>query len=402
MASGTATFALAGDILKDDYQPVIREQLNDTFMLLAQIESRSDDIEGTEAVVAIHTQRNPGVGARAENADLPTAGHQATDVIRVPLKYNYARFAVSGPMIEASASNRGSFDRIVEFNSKRIVVDLRREVNRQLYTPASGVIATVVSSDAPGSPGDIVVQNETEALYFEVGGIYSVQNGTGDTSRGTFVVSDIDEVNATITTTSNIPTGTTANDTIVRQGVVPSQNDELTGLVTQVDSTGTLHGLAATGVWKSYEEAVNAAPADAVFQRAMDRVHVRSGGDIKLVITTHGVVRAYAASLVSQKRYSADREVQLKGGFDGISINAGRGSVTLVPERDCPSGTAFLLTPETWYQYEMSDWSFMDRDGSVFQRITSKDAYEATLYKYHELVTDARNQNAKLTGLTEA
>lgn len=398
MASGTATFALAGDILKEDYQPVIREQLNDTFMLLSQIESRSDDIEGTNAVIAIHTERNPGVGARAENADLPTAGHQATDQMRVPLKYNYARFAVTGPMIEASASNRGSFDRIVEFNSKRIVVDLRRDVNRQLYTPASGRIAVVVSSGTPANT--ITFATETEALYFDVGGVYSVQNGTSDTSRGTFTVTDVDDINRRITVNA-IPGSTTANDIIVRAGVVPSLNSELTGLTTQVDDTGALYGVPATGVWKSYEEAVGAAPTDAVFQRAMDRVHVRSGGDIKLIVTTFGVVRAYAASLVSQKRYSADREVQLKGGFDGISVNAGRGSVTLVAERDCPSGEAYGLTPEVWYQFEMSDWSFMDRDGSVFQRVTSRDAYEATLYKYHELVTDARNQNFKLTGLTE-
>jgi len=48
----------------------------------------------------------------------------------------------------------------------------------------------------------------------------------------------------------------------------------------------------------------------------------------------------------------------------------------------------------------MSDWSFMDRDGSVLSRVANTDAYEATLYKYHELGTDKRNAHGKLTGLT--
>lgn len=408
MASGTATFAAAGEILKDDYQPVIREELNDTFMLLAQIESNSDDIEGTEAVVAIHSGRNPGVGARGEsgsgNATLPTAGHQDVSNLRIPLKYNYGRFAVSGPIIEASASNRGSFDRIVEFNSKRLVVDLRRDVNRQLYTPQTGIFATVQASPAP-STTSFAVEDETAALYFEIGNSYAMFQGATSTLRNaSFTVTDVNEDTNVIT--MNTATLPVAGDVIVRLGVTPSgaaptaNTAELHGLTELVDSTGTVHGLAPTGVWKSYEEAVSAAPSDAVFQRAMDRVHVRSGTDINLIIGSFAGVRAYGATLTGQKRYTGDQVTRLKGGFDALTVNAGRGDVKLVAERDCPEATMFGLNTDCWTQYEMSDWSFMDRDGSVFQRVANEDAYEATLYKYHELMTDARNKNFKLTALT--
>lgn len=408
MASGTATFAAAGEILKDDYQPVIRQELNDTFMLLAQIESNSDDIEGTEAVLAIHTGRNPGVGARGEagssTGTLPTAGHQDVSNLQVPLKRNYGRFAVSGPIIEASASNRGSFDRIVEFNSKRLVVDLRRDVNRQLYTPQTGIFATVQASPSP-STTSFAVEDETAALYFEIGNSYAMFQGTTSTLRNaSFTVTDIDEDTNVITIdTATLPV---AGDVITRLGVIGSGvaptagTNELIGLTEQIDSTGTLHGLAATGVWKSYEENVSAAPSDAVFQRAMDRVHVRSGVDIDLIIGSFAGVRAYGATLTGQKRYTGDQVTTLKGGFDALTVNVGRGDVKIVAERDCPEATMFGLKTDAWTQFEMSDWSFMDRDGSVFQRLADQDGYEATLYKYHELATDARNKNFKLTGLT--
>ena len=66
----------AAGVLKDDYQPAVREQLNNAHMLLNQIERNSKDTEGTAAVLSLHVSRNSGVGARAEGGTLPTAGHQ--------------------------------------------------------------------------------------------------------------------------------------------------------------------------------------------------------------------------------------------------------------------------------------------------------------------------------------
>lgn len=50
----------------------------------------------------------------------------------------------------------------------------------------------------------------------------------------------------------------------------------------------------------------------------------------------------------------------------------------------------------------MSDWEFMDEDGSVLSRVGGVDAYEATLFKYHELTTDMRNAHGIITDLTES
>ena len=42
----------------------------------------------------------------------------------------------------------------------------------------------------------------------------------------------------------------------------------------------------------------------------------------------------------------------------------------------------------------------MDEDGNMLVRSYGQDAYEATLFRYHELSTDQRNAHFKLTALT--
>lgn len=389
----------AAGVLKDDYQPAVREQLNNAHMLLNQIERNSKDTEGTAAVLSLHVSRNSGVGARAEGGTLPTAGHQGWKQERVSLKYNYGRIQVSGQTIRHMATNKGSFVRSVESETKGIVTDLKVDVNRQLYTPASGVIA-VTSGAANGTT--VTITPASDARRIQIGGRYDIVESSTDAVCYTIVVTDVNLSTGAITYTSVAGSGTPgAGDRIVRQGVVPSENVELTGLDEIVDSSGTLFNVdpASYPVWKSYEEAVSAAPSDAVFEKALDEIFITSGQDPDLIIASHAAVRAYANSLKTQKRFSGE-PLELKGGFKATSVTAGRNTLALWAERDCPETTAFIVNTGHLVQFEASDWEFMDEDGAVLNRVPNQDAYEATLFKYHELATDQRNAHGKLTSLT--
>jgi hypothetical protein len=50
----------------------------------------------------------------------------------------------------------------------------------------------------------------------------------------------------------------------------------------------------------------------------------------------------------------------------------------------------------------MSDWEWMQEDGSVLNRVANKDAYEATMFIYHQLTTDQRNAHGVIEDLTES
>ena len=47
----------ASDILKEDYKPVIREQLNNTFFILETATQNSDDVQGIEAQLSAANQQ---------------------------------------------------------------------------------------------------------------------------------------------------------------------------------------------------------------------------------------------------------------------------------------------------------------------------------------------------------
>ena len=140
MAGQTLTNADAA--LKEFYLPVIREQINQDVHVLEMVEKNDKDIEGRRAILSLHVTRNSGVGARAEGETLPAAGYQGYTEERIPVKHNYARIKVTGPLMRAMKSDKGSFARAVESESRGAVNDLKRDVNRQVWGTSDGVIAT--------------------------------------------------------------------------------------------------------------------------------------------------------------------------------------------------------------------------------------------------------------------
>jgi len=82
--------------------------------------------------------------------------------------------------------------------------------------------------------------------------------------------------------------------------------------------------------------------------------------------------------------------------------NTGSNTVTLKFDKDCQSNTAWGITSKRFQHYVMSHWEFMDEDGAVLNRVPNTDAYEGTLFRYHELATDGRNAHAKIADLTES
>lgn len=391
----------AQDILKEDYKPVIREQLNNQFVILELATQNSDDVQGIEAQLSTHQSRNRGVGARGEFGSIPTAGQQGYKKSQVPLKFNYGAIKVSGPILRATRSDRGSFTRALDSEVKGIVQDLKRDVNRQCFTNESGVIAVCVTTTPTGTA--FTVTTTAQARRIEPGARLDIVEASTDVVCFTVDVVSVNIATRVVTTTLvSTGAGTPATtNRIVNSGVVPSANDEITGIEQIVDSAGSLFGIdpATYSKWSSYELAVSGLPTDSVFEAAADEVNLASGGDVDLVVTSFEVGRTYAATLKSQKRFSPD-PLTLRGGFKAISVDTPRGQIPLRVERDCETAEAYGLTTSALTHYTASDWEFMNEDGDMLSRVPGQDAYEATLFRYHELATDQRNAHFKLTNLT--
>lgn len=407
-APSTQNLSGADAALKEDYQPMIREQLNLAFLLLSQIEANAKDVDtsGRRAVLSLHTGRNEGVGARTEDQDLPTAGAEQFTEERVPLRYNYGRIRLTGQVMRASRSGDTSYVRQLDNESKAIVRNLKLDVNRQLWGTSDGVIAqcgvtTASTTVNLTSPTPQQMRQLRPGMRIDIGTVAAPTGRTGALTNGHAYIVSVGA--STIVVDQAVTTATT--DFIFRQGSGGSgvSQKELTGLQTIVNSTGTLFNVDPTVVpsWSAYELAVGGALTDTVGAKALDEIAIASGEDPgNLVITTHGVVRNYAASLTSFKRFNDT--VDLKGGWKGVEFSSASGTAVLTADKDAPQGQAFFLATDHLEQYQASDWEFMDDDGAVLSRVPNRDAYEAVLFKYHEIATDKRNAHGKLTGLTES
>jgi hypothetical protein len=404
------TRSYADAALKEFYLPGIRSILNSEVFLLSQVESNSEDIEGRRAVLSINTGRNSGVGARDEDSTLPEAGHQSYSEERVPLKYNYGRIQLTGPVIRSMGSDRGSFTRAITSETQGVTRDLRNDVNRQLFGDGTGGIAPLTTA-ASSATFTLLSPTATQTRQIQIG--MKVDVAVPATANAPASPQNLK------ITAFNATTGVGTFDQAVVQaagswlyrtgsgGVVGASQKEITGLAAQIANTGTLWNVnpATAPDWVSYVNTSGGTVAEAMFIKAAQEVNIASGEEIDLWVTSAGVQRAYANTLLNLRRFN--EPTQLRGGYKGLDMsninqgNSGSSTTSMYFDKDCPTQTAYGLTTRRFQWYKMSDWEFMEEDGAVLNRVPNKDAYEGTLFLYSELATDGRNAHAKLTNLTE-
>jgi hypothetical protein len=398
--------AAAADALKEFYLPVVREQLTQNNEYLAQISTNSESVEGLETVLSLHVGRNEGVGARLDGELLPTAGQQGYKKERVGLTRQYGQIQVSGPTIAAAASDRGGWIRAIESETKGVVMDEKRDEERQLLGTSNGVIATCGAS----GPSDVVATSatKTQLRHLRVGMAIDIGTVASPTSIASNRTIEAVNLSTGAITISGADVTVTSAAFIFRTGnggaVGGAGKREYTGLQTIVDSAGSLFDVdpATYPVWSSYEDAAaGAALSDTLIEELIDEVDINSpAGPPNYGIADHGQVRKLAASLKSQKRFT--NTVDLKGGFKGLEVSTASGSLAVSGLRDCPVETFFGLNTEHRELHEASGWDFLDLDGAVLARVAGYDAYGATLFHYSEHVTDVRSAHGKITGLAAA
>src|SRR5581483_8853951 len=290
---------------------------------------------------------------------------------------------------------------------------LKRDFNRQLWGTSDGVIAKTGVTTASTTLNLAASTTTTQLRQLEAGMVIDAGAASPFTGDTGFPVSIVSVNFAAKTVLVSGAVTTASGDSIVRVGSGGSgaSQKELTGLQTIVSASGTLFNVnpASNPVWAATVNSNGGTPravSENLFAQVMQAVSVASGQDIDKVIGSDGVFRAFAGTMLSEKRFS--NTVDLSGGFKGLDVSAGGygggQNVTLAWDRDAPSGQAYFLNtqPESLSLYQMSDWEWMQEDGAVLFRVSGQDAYEATLFKYADLMTSARNRNGLCSDLIES
>lgn len=394
-----ATLSTVSAILKEVYEPKIRKQLEDSTVALRRIEKSSEGVEttvgGRYATFPIKTRRNSGIGARNELELLPTPGQQGFAAARVGLKYLYGGVRLSGQTIELADKNYQAFASALEQEVQGLKDDLAKDQNRQVYGNATGVLATVTADAANSLTVDTT-------MYLQLGMMIDIYAADLSTVRASNrQITAINTSTGVITYDgADVSVSTVATDVVVRTGNI---NREWNGFKSIISDTGTLYNInpATEPVWKAvvdHNSGVNRALSEGLMILMADNIRA-NGGSTTAIFSNLGVRRAYFNLLVQQRQYTNTKTFD--GGFSGLTFTTDNGDIPVVVDIDAPKNTLYFVNEKELTLYRESDWSWMNRDGSMWQRVNGYDAYEATMFQYSEIGCHRRNSQGVIKDITE-
>jgi hypothetical protein len=410
-----ATLSTISNILKNFYLGPVREQLNSKVLAMQILQIETENLEGLQAVLPLHTSRSTGVGARAELDNLPNAGNQVFAQAVYDLKYLYGRVNVSGQAIAKSASDAGSFLRAMKAELDMIKDDIAVDFARQVYGDGTGQVAQCGSS-GPSATVTLASSEQLRKGFLHIGMVVDIGTAANPVSLVDSLGADAG-ANSTISayslTTPSITIGksitVTGSNFVFRSGNVvagPVVKEMDTGLqkvlATAANSVGGINAASAGNeYWDNQRDAAGSAISLGRLMQLYNVCNAFGAPADLIAVTTPGVVRLlfgtadFAGGSAPLIRFVNTKE--LKGGFSSLSFDTGGGPVTLASDRHAPYGKVFLVDKNHVKLFSPADWDFLQKDGLTIRQVANKDAYEAILFRYANIGTDRRNSSAVLT-----
>lgn len=354
--------------LRNDYLPVVREQLENMTILLKRL--KRAPMSGKQEVLVLRNGRNASVGAAAESAALAVADYQRYTQATISAKYTYGRIEVTGPTI-ASSQGSGAIVKALTSEVERLTDDMGHDMNRQLYGDGTGVITTVTTgaSSATQTVGDTTYLYPGRVIYF---GTSAAARTVSSVTSATVVV-----LTATISTT----TGESVYHSGTQGGTA-----EMMGLRGIIDDgtyvSGTFQGLTrSSNTWFYANRIDNSGSGNVdltldILQSGMTAAE-QDGGRPSIILCNHSIRDAYREIVVSDKRYV--NTMDLDGGFKALEYNG----LPIVADRQCQANTMYLLDERTMKLYVMKDVTF-----TPMQTVTGYDAIESYASFYGNLGAD--------------
>jgi hypothetical protein len=404
--AGQSILTFASEAIKLVYGD-LHEQLRDKNPALQLIEASSANItrNGKEVIFDTHIGRNQGIGARGVREKLPVAGAQKYKQAHLYLTNLYGSIEVDGQLFEQASEDYQSFINVVDNEIKGLRKDLANDLNRQVYGDGSGKLAVVTA---------VVGQTITVDTdhFLQVGmtldiadPVTGVKQQTGAASS--LEITDINETTNEITVTGTLGANIAYGDILVRSSNgVNSFGKEWTGLGAIVKASGTLHDIdpASYPVWKATEVALGTPGVSTGTLTELALINLvqkvdKQGGDVDVMLASPGVFNAYWDLLQGLRQFT--NGATLEGGQRAFSFDAVGKPIKFVSDYAAPPNTLYALSSKEIVVNRKKDWSWMDRDGSMWSRVADTDAYEARYYQYSQLGTYRRNAHAVLSNITE-
>jgi hypothetical protein len=405
----TTTMTTVDNLLKEVYEDGgINDQLQSEVTAIKRVERSGEgvthEVGGKYVRFPVRTQRNHGIGARNENEALPIPRTQSYASAQVKLKYLYGAMELTGQTFELADKNPQAFASALDQEVNGLKEGLLKDLARQVYGTNKGVMATATA----GGTTTTFLLPDANAQYLEIGMFVDVFQSNDAVRVADVTITNITSSAGTTTVTFSPASGTStvSGDYITRDNSV---GKEISGFDSIVQSTGVLYNIdpAVTPVWSANVDSnsgTNRALSEGLMINMVDTIRKRGGGVPTAIFAGLGVRRAYFNLLVQQRRITNTQD--FAGGFKGLEFSVGANTIPLIEDVDAKPNTMYFMNEKQLKVYEAGDWSFMDRDGSKWQRVITSagtfDAFDAILFKYMELATHRRNAHGRINDLTEA
>lgn len=375
--------------LKNFYQGPIVDQFNEDTPIYRGATLSKIAWTGYQVVRPLKVRRNQGIGATTDGGVLPAIGRQTTIQALISAKFNYLRFGITGPMIKASANDRGSFVRSASYELQEGYKDLQVDLNRQLSWNGNGDLARMNTTAVASTSIVIKGREDSEpALKFvDVGGVYDIYSGSTLVQAGVEVtaITSGDATSSTATLTVNAAVSAAADTVLVRAN---SYGNEVQGLLTQMGSnqTSTVFNIDRNSYPQTQSNYIDLNAGQLTLdamQRAQNGAELRGGKKLSALYCDFDSQRMYQKLLTPDKRYV--NTVEGDGGFASKDKKyLDWNGLPLVADQSCPK-RIFFLGQDCIEKFVLAEMEFADETGSMYIAQTSADSFEVRIRQFMNL-----------------
>lgn len=401
----------------DDYLKDLVYKKNPLFALLNKDESPSG-FAGKYIPVPVVFGTPQGRSASFANAQGNQTAPQMVSffVYRVS---NYQLVTITNELLEATKDSAAAFVDEAKLAMDTGFRNLSNDIAHDLYASGTGSRGQISASGYSKSASTVTITliDPSQVVQFEVGQtLVAMATDGGAPSTDTVLLTGVNRSSGVIVGTASTGAGALsvnwANSAYLAvQGDVPAAGASTTGSFAKITGLAgwlpitaptagdnfwnvdrsqdvtRLAGVRFDGRNESIEEALIDAAA----------LVAREGGQPDMCFMSFASYSALEKSLGSKVAYVDVKHDEADIAFSGIRIHAPYGQITVVPDRNCPSQTAYLLQMDVWKLRSLGKAPHVlsyGMEGLEALRVGSADALEIRLGFYGNLVCSAPGWNS--------
>lgn len=327
-------------------------------------------------------------------------------------KRGYVFATVDNETLEATENDKGAFVDALTENVDKAIQGMTLLVASTMFRSGTGTIGQI-STTVAISTGVITLADPNQVVQFEVNQVLqanATDGGASPLSALGYVIA-VDRIAGTVTVASSGYGGaaatpaswTTSYYLLVQGNLNATQSGFPAWLLSTAPSTSdNFYGVnRSADRWRLAGGYFNGA-SESIEEASIDTAQLigREGGVPDIAFCSFASHSALKKSLGAKVEYT---ELSAENGdatisFKGITINGPYGDITVIPDRNCPGQTMFMLTMANWTLRSLGEVPKILRykDGNQMLRVNNADAMELRVGGYFNMDCNAPGWSAQV------